>query len=155
MDSAEAANVGIARPPWVYLGAIALGLAIDFLWPIALLPQGVSPHFGALVVLLAVGLFVCAVRMFRAAGTPVPGHQPTTAIVRAGPYRFSRNPIYVAFTLLQLGIAIWANSAWLLATLVVAALLMHCVVIRREEEYLERKFGVQYLEYKATVRRWL
>ena len=63
--------------------------------------------------------------------------------------------IYLAFSLLQLGIAIWVNSVWLLTTLVGAVALMHCVVIPREERYLERKFGAQYTDYKASVRRWL
>src|SRR5207248_8367778 len=56
-------------------------------------------------------LFVSSVGKFRAAGTAVPANKPTTAIVRVGPYRFSRNPIYLAFTLLQLGIAIWVNRS--------------------------------------------
>ena len=152
---AEAANLGIARPPLVYLGSIVLGVIFHFIWPIALLPRGVSPLFGALVALLAIALFVFAVRTFRAAGTPVPARKPTTAIVRTGPYRFSRNPIYLAFSLLQLGVAIWVDSLWLLGTLVAAVALIHYVVIPREEQYLERRFGSQYLEYKASVRRWL
>ncbi|HEV8615619.1 MAG TPA: isoprenylcysteine carboxylmethyltransferase family protein, partial [Methylomirabilota bacterium] len=86
---------------------------------------------------------------------PVPARKPTTVIVRTGPYRFSRNPIYLAFSLLQLGIAIWTNSVWLLATLVGAVALIHYVVIPREEQYLERRFGAQYLSYKVSVRRWL
>jgi protein-S-isoprenylcysteine O-methyltransferase Ste14 len=86
---------------------------------------------------------------------PCPREKPTTVIVRSGPYRFSRNPIYLAFSLLQPGIAIWVNSVWLLPTLVGAVALIHCVVIRREEQYLERKFGAQYLDYKASGRRWL
>jgi protein-S-isoprenylcysteine O-methyltransferase Ste14 len=70
----------------------------------------VRPRFGAVVVRLAIGRFLLAVRTFRAAGTPVPGNRPTTTIVHTGPYRFSRNPIYLAFSLLQLGIALWVNS---------------------------------------------
>ena len=74
-------------------------------------------------------------------------------IVRTGPYRFSRNPIYLAFSLFQFGIAIWLNSLWLLATLVGAVALIHSIVIPRQ--YLERRFGAQYLDYKVSVRRWL
>jgi protein-S-isoprenylcysteine O-methyltransferase Ste14 len=110
---------------------------------------------GVPLVVIAVALFAYSVSTFRAAGTPVPARKPTTIIVRTGPYRFSRNPIYLAFSLVQLGIAIWANSVWLLATLGGAVVLIHCVVIPREEQYLERKFGAQYLAYKASVRRWL
>jgi protein-S-isoprenylcysteine O-methyltransferase Ste14 len=103
----------------------------------------------------AVALFFYSAGKFRAAGTPVPGNQPTTVIVRAGPYRFSRNPIYLAFSLLQLGMAAGANSLWLIATLMVAIALMATVVIPREERYLEAKFGAEYLEYKRRVRRWI
>jgi protein-S-isoprenylcysteine O-methyltransferase Ste14 len=150
----EAANLGVARPPLVYLGSIALGVILHFAWPIPLLPRGMSRLFGALVVLLAIGLFVSAVRSFRAAGTPVPGNQPTTAIVRTGPYRFSRNPIYLAFSLLQLGIALWVNSLWLVVTLLPAVAVMALVVIPREERYLEARLPSEYPSYRASVRRW-
>ena len=103
----------------------------------------------------AVALFSGSVGKFRAAGTPVPGNKPTTVIVRAGPYRFSRNPIYLAFSLLHLGIAIWVNGLWLVATLIAALAVMAYVVIPREEEYLERRFGAEYLDYKNSVRRWV
>lgn len=151
----EAANLGIARPPLVYLGAIALGVILHFARPIGLLPRGVSPLFGALVVLLAIALFLSAVRRFRAAGTPVPGNQPTTTIVRTGPYRFSRNPIYLAFSLLQLGIALWLNSLWLVVTLLPALAVMALVVIPKEERYLEARFPSDYSSYRTSVRRWL
>jgi protein-S-isoprenylcysteine O-methyltransferase Ste14 len=104
---------------------------------------------------IALALCSYSVRQFRAAGTPVPGNKPTTVIVRTGPYRLSRNPIYLAFSLLHLGIAIWVNSLWLIATLIATVALMALVVIPREERYLERRFGAEYLDYKASVRRWL
>jgi len=110
---------------------------------------------GVLLIAVAIALFSYSVAKFRAAGTPVPARKPTTAIVRTGPYRFSRNPIYLAFTLFQLGIAVWVNSVWLVVTLVVAVMLINSVVIPREEQYLELKFGAQYLDCKASVRRWL
>jgi protein-S-isoprenylcysteine O-methyltransferase Ste14 len=151
----EAANLGVARPPLVYLGSIALGVILHFVRPVSLLPRGVSSRFGAAVILFAIGLFVFAVRTFRAAGTPVPGNQPTTTIVGSGPYRFSRNPIYLAFSLFQLGIALWVNTLWLVLTLLVAMAIMSLVVIPREERYLEARFPSEYPPYKASVRRWL
>ena len=151
----EAANLGIVRPPVVYLGAIVLGLVLHVAWPARLVSRAVSAPLGAAAVLLAVALFLSAVRTFRKAGTPVPGNRPTTTIVRTGPYRWSRNPIYLAFSLLQLGVAFWVNSLWLLVTLVPAVALMSFVVIPREEQYLETRFASDYLPYKASVRRWL
>jgi protein-S-isoprenylcysteine O-methyltransferase Ste14 len=110
---------------------------------------------GAMVTVLAIALFISAVRTLRAAGTPIPGNRPTTAIVSTGPYRFSRNPIYLAFSLLQLGLALWVNSLALLIILIPAVALMWLVVIPREERYLEARFPSEYLPYKAAVRRWL
>jgi protein-S-isoprenylcysteine O-methyltransferase Ste14 len=151
----EVANLGLVRPPLVYLGSILLGLLLHFAWPLPLVRHPVGALIGAGVVLVAVGLFIAAVRTFRTAGTPVPGNRPTTTIVRTGPYRFSRNPIYLAFTALQLGIALWVGDAWLLITLVPALALMSFWVIPREERYLEARFPSEYLPYKSSVRRWL
>jgi protein-S-isoprenylcysteine O-methyltransferase Ste14 len=152
---ADVANLGLVRPPLVYLGSILLGLLLHYAWPLPLVRHPVGAPIGAGVVLLAVALFIAAVRRFRAAGTPVPGNLPTTTIVRTGPYRFSRNPIYLAFSALQVGIALWVGSLWLLVTLVPALALMSFWVIPREERYLEARFPSEYLPYKSSVRRWL
>jgi len=110
---------------------------------------------GAIVTVLAIALFVSAVRTLRAAGTPIPGNRPATTIVRTGPYRVSRNPIYLALSLVQLGLSLWVNSLALLITLIPAVALMWLVVIPREERYLEARFPSEYSPYKASVRRWL
>ena len=151
----DSANVGLARPPVIYLVAIALGVGLHFAWPMPLVPvpSAISMAIGVMGTLAAVALFVYAVRTFKAAGTPVPGNLPTTTIVRTGPYRFSRNPIYLAFSLLQLAIAVWVNSPWLVLTLAAAVAVMSFVVIPREERYLEARFP-EYPPYKASVRRW-
>jgi protein-S-isoprenylcysteine O-methyltransferase Ste14 len=151
----DVANLGLVRPPLVYLGAIGLGLFVHWLWPVRLLPASFGMPLGVVLVLLACGLFVSSVRTFRKAGTPVPGNRPTTSIVRAGPYAFSRNPIYVAFTLFQVGLAAWLNSAGLLIMVLPALALMALVVIPREERYLEARFPSEYVPYKRAVRRWL
>lgn len=151
----EVANLGLVRPPFVYVGSIALGLVLHFLWPARLVPPSVSTPVGAIITVLAIAIFVAADRTLRAAGTPVPGHRPTTTIVRTGPYRFSRNPIYLAFSLLQCGLSFWVNSVALLITLIPAIALMRLVVIPREERYLEARFSSEYLPYKASIRRWL
>lgn len=110
---------------------------------------------GVMVVLAAGALFISAVRTLRKAGTPVPGNRPTTTIVPRGPYRFSRNPIYLAFTLFQVGLAAGVNSLGLLLALLPALALMALVVIPREERYLEARFPAEYPPYKRAVRRWL
>jgi protein-S-isoprenylcysteine O-methyltransferase Ste14 len=152
---ADVANFGPIRPPLVYLGSIALGLLVHLFWPVQVLPASFNVPIGIVLVLVAGTLFIAAVRTFRKANTPVPGNRPTTAIVRTGPYGFSRNPIYLAFTLVQLGLAAWVNSLGVLLTLLPALALMVFVVIPREERYLEARFPSEYPPYKRAVRRWL
>jgi protein-S-isoprenylcysteine O-methyltransferase Ste14 len=152
---ADVANLGLIRPPFVYLGAIGLGLLVHFFWPARWLPSSSSVPIGIMLVIVAIALFISAVRTFRNAGTPVPGNLPTTVIVRTGPYGFSRNPIYLAFTLFHLGIAAWVNSLGVLFMLLPALALMALVVIPREERYLEARFPAEFLPYKRDVRRWL
>jgi protein-S-isoprenylcysteine O-methyltransferase Ste14 len=151
----EVANLGIARPPVIYLLAILLGLVLHFVWPVRMGSHPANVPLGIAAVLIAIALFIYAVRTFRSAGTPVPGNRPTTTIVRRGPYRWSRNPIYLAFSLFQLGVAFCVNSVWLVVTLIPAVTLMSLVVIPREERYLESRFGSDYLTYRASVRRWV
>jgi protein-S-isoprenylcysteine O-methyltransferase Ste14 len=153
--TAAAANLGIVRPPLLFLCSMLAGILVDIAWPLPFLPRALALPVGSSPVVVAIALFSWAVGELRAAGTPVPGSKPTTAIVRAGPYRISRNPIYLAFSLLQLGLASWVNSGWLVVTLVAGVALIVGVVIPREERYLEERFGAAYLDYKASVRRWL
>ena len=149
------ANSGVVRPPLVVLASLLSGAVLTVAWPLPFFPHVLRPPVGGLLVAMAAALFSYSLRQFRGAGTPVPGNKPTTAIVRTGPYRFSRNPIYLAFFVLHLGLAIWVNSLWLVATLIPTVALIAVVVVPREERYLTGRFGAEYLAYKASVRRWL
>ena len=151
----EVANLGLLRPPFIYLGSIVIGLLLHWAFPVGLALGILGRLIGGAVVLGAVALFASSVRTFRAAGTSVRGNRPTRKVVRAGPYHFSRNPIYLAFSLLQLGIALWANSLWVVATLAGSLALISLVVIPREERYLEARFPSEYSAYRASVRRWI
>jgi protein-S-isoprenylcysteine O-methyltransferase Ste14 len=106
----DVANLGLVRPPIVYLISLVSGAVIHLAMPLPLLPERLAMPLGVPLLAVAIALFACSVAKFRAAGTPVPARKPTTVIVRTGPYRLSRNPIYLAFSLFQLGIAIWVNS---------------------------------------------
>jgi protein-S-isoprenylcysteine O-methyltransferase Ste14 len=145
---------GLFRPPIIFLAAIFSGIALDQAWPLGFVPPNLW-LLGAFVTLCAILLFLFSLREFRAAGTSVRGSERTTAIVRTGPYRFSRNPIYLSFVLLVLGLSIWLNDVWLLVTLVPAVGFIAVVVIPKEERFLERNLQDQFASYKATVRRWL
>ena len=108
----DVANLGLVRPPFVYLVALLIGVGLYLVRPARWLPAGFGAWVGVPIMITALGLFVSSMRRFKAVGTPVPGNKPTTAIVTSGPYRFSRNPIYLAFSLLVLGVACALNSLW-------------------------------------------
>jgi protein-S-isoprenylcysteine O-methyltransferase Ste14 len=152
-NSKDVALPGLLRPPLVLLAAIILGVVLNWIWPLSFIPTLVLA--GPVILFAAVLLFVLSIREFRATGTPVRGNERTTAIVRTGPYGFSRNPIYLAFVLFLIGLAISLNNLWLLVALAAFAGFISIIVIPREEQFLERNFHAQYTEYKATVRRWL
>jgi len=145
----------IAPPPLILLGHILLGLALDWLRPAPFLPAAAQYALGAVLIVLALALAGAAIFRFARAGTNVPTRQPATALVVAGPYRFSRNPIYVGMILLLLGIGVMVDSVWILACAVPFALVLRYGVIAREERYLAAKFGDAYRLYCAKVRRWI
>lgn len=153
---AEVAGV-IARPPLIFVGFLALGLALDYFWPIDLpmLATDVRRAAGLALGLAGLALIALSFRQFTRAGTNVPTWKPSLAIVTDGLYRFSRNPIYVGLTAIYLGIALAAGSPWAFAMLIPTLAVMQYGVILREERYLGRRFGAAYLDYKARVRRWL
>ena len=132
-DTSDTANV-IIRPPIAWAVAVLAGLSV----------------FG-----LALSLVAWAIVTMTRAGSNVPTSLPTTTIVNTGPYRFTRNPIYLGMVLGLIGLAIALNSLWLLLTLAPFALVIRYGVVAREEAYLERKFGDDYRRYRARVRRWL
>jgi len=156
MNNEKDDNAGVKVPlPLIYLSAIIAGLILNYFTPTAFLPVSVSRTVGILSVALAVFILVSAFRAFNRAKTNLEPWKPTTAIVSDGVFRFSRNPIYLAFTLFYLGAVFLFNSLWLLALLVPVLFVMRYSVIAREESYLENKFGAEYSDYKRRVRRWI
>jgi protein-S-isoprenylcysteine O-methyltransferase Ste14 len=145
----------VVRPLLVVLASLLSGAVLTVAWPLPFVPHVLRLPVGCLSVAMAAALFSYSIKHFRQAGTPVPGNKPATAIVRTGPYRFSRNPIYLAFFALHVGLAILVNSLWLMATLIPTVVIIAVVVVPREERYLTGRFGAEYLKYKASVRRWL
>lgn len=156
VDDKKVDHAGVvAPPPLIYLCSILFGLGFNTLWPVEVFPQAVEFPFGMFIVLVAVIIFIFSVRRFLKADTPLRPNKPTVFIVRTGPYRYSRNPIYLSMTVLQIGIGIWADNVWILGMLIPALILISYGVIAREESYLENKFGEEYIKYKMSVRRWL
>jgi protein-S-isoprenylcysteine O-methyltransferase Ste14 len=155
----DAAAAGVmTRPPFLYLGCLVLGLALDHLLPLRLgLPGAAMMQWtvGAGLILIGVAIVAAGVRNFSRAATPVPSNQPVRALVTTGIHGWSRNPIYVGMFLLYAGIGIAARSPWILVLALPLAVILRYGVVAREERYLERRFGDAYRDYKARVRRWL
>jgi protein-S-isoprenylcysteine O-methyltransferase Ste14 len=153
----EKDNPGILAPaPLIFLGGLLLGWLLAWIFP----PQNLFPsgwNWVAGIVLIVVGLAIifAAIVQMRRAETNVEPWKPTTKILDTGLYGISRNPIYVAMTLVYIGTAFLFNSFWLLPPLILVLPVLYYGVILLEEKYLERKFGEEYLNYKNSVRRWL
>jgi protein-S-isoprenylcysteine O-methyltransferase Ste14 len=154
-DTADTAQV-IIPPPLAWGLAIVARLALKWLVPLPFLPADLPTGWlGAIVFVLALALGVWAIVTMTRAGSNVPTNLPTTTIVESGPYRFTRNPIYLGMFLVLTGLAIAFDNLWLLVMLLPFALVIRYGVVAREEAYLERKFGDVYLDYRSRVRRWL
>ena len=145
----------VAPPPLVYLAALAIGLVLDWVLPSASIPGAVRWPLGIALVLAGAALMLSFVTAFRRARTAVDPYRASTAIVTTGPYRLTRNPGYLGMTLIGAGIAVLAEALWVLVPLAGAVVVIDRGVIAREERYLERKFGAEYLSYKRRVRRWI
>ena len=145
----------IAFPPLIFGGALIIGLIVHYFVPIQFLAGTLSIWLGVLLILVAGPIILSAVRTIRRAQTAFDLRKPTTSIVTEGAFRFSRNPAYLALTLLYIGIASLINSLWVFLMVVPTVMVMQRGVIKREERYLERKFGEEYLRYKEQVRRWI
>ena len=104
----------VGRPPAVALAALAVGVVLHFVVPVEIVPGLATWVLGIPVAIVSLAFFLASVREFSRHGTPVRGTEPVITIVATGPYRFSRNPIYLSFILLQLGISLTANSVWIL-----------------------------------------
>ena len=145
----------ITRPPLIYLAFLAAGLGLGYGWPAPFMDDAARYPLGGALAALGVALAVLAFRRFRRAGTDVRTEKPSTALVTDGPFRYSRNPIYVALTLIYCGIGVAVDNGWVLGLAVPLLAVMRLGVIAAEERYLEAKFGEAYRHYMGRVRRWL
>ena len=143
-------------PPLLYIAVLGLGILVSVWYPVHLLPSRLAWALGGTLLAGGVALGpVWGLRTLLRAGTTVRPDKPAARLVTGGPFRFSRNPLYLALTFMYAGIATMANSVWALPLLIPLTLFMSRFVIRREEDYLLRAFGEEYRRYKTRVRRWL
>lgn len=142
-------------PPLLYVAGFLLGLMLEAAFPVPSPPLAVVWAAGAIGIAAWLVLDGAAMLLFRREGTDITPMRPTTTLVTTGPYRFTRNPMYVGMAFLYAGLAVPLGVVWSLALLPLVLLAVDRIVIRREERYLEAKFGDEYCAYKRRVRRWL
>lgn len=147
----------VAPPPLIFAGFLVGGLALDALsGDLGInLPAWLRSLAAILLAAAAAVVLLDALRRFRRAGTRVEPWQTSTAMVTGGVYRRSRNPIYLAMAMAYLAVALAANGIFALLLLVPALVVIDVGVVRREERYLEARFGEPYFRYKMAVRRWV
>lgn len=146
-------------PPAIPLVTILLGVGLNWMWPIDVgfaLPRPERYWLGGVIVAGALlGLGLWSVVLFRRGGQDENPWKPTPHIEERGPFRLTRNPMYLQIVLICIGFSILLMNWWVLALTPVGAWLLQRFAILPEEAYLERKFGGDYLAYKERVRRWL
>ena len=144
----------IAPPPLLYLGPLLAGLALDRLLPLPRLP-GAIRLLGAPILASGMALAGWFFTTMRNAGTPLDPREPPTTLVEEGPFGVTRNPGYLGMALIYGGISLLAGGRWPLLFLPGVLMTVDRGVIEREEEYLEKRFGTRYADYRSRVQRWL
>jgi len=145
----------VAFPPLIWLVNAVISILVHLFVRVPIMRHNIAVVCGLVVIVLAPTLALSAFVTMKRAGTNVHPSEPALALVRGGPYRFTRNPMYVALCLVQLAIGFFLNDWITLLFVVPLALIFHYGVILREERYLTAKFGEPYRQYKHEVRRWI
>lgn len=142
-------------PPLMALSCVLVGVALQWVYPIPILPEPLRWIIGGFLICTGIGTILYCAWKFKKTGTNIEPWKKTSKLIISGIYRFTRNPIYLSFLVIGTGIGFAANSAWILLMMLPLVLLLTRFVIAKEERYLEASFGEEYLSYKRKVRRWL
>lgn len=158
LDQAKEAGARVRfPPPVVFLTSTLAGVASHYLVLAANVPlaRAVSAIVGTFVGLVGLTIMVLARILFSRTGqSPIPW-KPTPELILTGPYRFTRNPMYVGVTVLQIGLGVAVNNLWIAAFALPALTIIHFIAVLPEEKYLSDKFGESYQTYLARVRRYI
>ena len=145
----------LVLPPVLIGGALLLGIAINWIHPIPVLPLVPARVIGVIMFVLSGVLAHFAQIAMHRAGTNIRPDRPALALVTDGPFRFTRNPLYVAAIGVYLGIALFVNGLVPILLVIPVFYMLHRGVVLREERYMEGKFGEPFRAYRSSVRRWL
>jgi protein-S-isoprenylcysteine O-methyltransferase Ste14 len=152
--NSDAPNVRII-PPLVYLAGIVIGFLANAWMPIKVVPSSVAWTIGGILIFCGAVLTGSAVLRFKNADTTIRPDRAASTLVIAGPYRITRNPMYLGFALAYLGIAIAGQSIWALVLLPVVLIIVQRGAIEPEKSFLQKRFGTDYVSYRNRVRRWI
>jgi protein-S-isoprenylcysteine O-methyltransferase Ste14 len=141
-------------PPIVFLLFMLLAYSFHYLHPLEINNMPNLFIIGAFITILGFVIIFVATQSFKQAQTNVEPWKPTVRIISSGIFTYSRNPIYVAFCIITVGIGIILNSFWIILSFIPSIVVIFFIAIKKEELYLENKFGQEYLSYKENVRRW-
>jgi protein-S-isoprenylcysteine O-methyltransferase Ste14 len=145
----------VVFPPILWGGALAVGLVLHWIWPIHPFRSLTARLLGAGLFIVSLAVAVWAERTMQRAGTEIRPDRPTSAIVTDGPFRYSRNPVYIASAGLTAAISLLLNALAPILLLIPVMFVIRYGVVAREERYLDAKFGEVYRAYRGRVRRWL
>jgi len=142
-------------PPLVFIFWIIVGYGFQQIQPVKI--ECVFPYnlIGWILIILGISIILFIRRTFTRAGTSIEPWEPTLNIITTGFYAYSRNPVYVLFCIVPMGIGILLNNFWILISLIPSIITVYFIAVKKEEAYLEEKFGDEYVQYKQKVRRWL
>jgi len=143
------------HPPIIYAISILIGIGLHKQYPLVMPLEIYGRLYGGILFSLACVIAGLSLREFLRADTDVRADKPDNALITTGPYRCTRNPLYIVLTLTQVTVAVWFNNAWILLTTILSVVVITQYAIKREEHYLEKLFGHAYIEYRQHVRRWL
>ena len=155
-DSERGARVRFP-PPFVFMLSLLAGVAMHYVVRATHIPiaRTASLVAGLVIIALGVGLIAAARGWFVRTGQHPAPWKPSPSLIAEGPYRFTRNPMYVSMTTIQIGLGLALDIAWIALFAPLSLLAVHWIAVVREEEYLAAKFGAAYDEYRARVRRYL
>jgi len=155
-DKTNQDNPGVKLPPPVIYFLLGLaGVGLDKFIPLSLGAPEWLQNAGIAVFLAGICLIIYVAKIFKSEGTEIEPWKTTTKIVTYGPYAISRNPIYVAACGVPIGLGLYFNTLWAFFAFIPCLFLVYITAVKKEEKYLQKKFGQEYSDYKAKVRRWL
>ena len=149
-------NPGVKlAPPIVFLGLGLIGVGMEYVIPLPIGIDSPANYLGVGVIIVSIVSLGLMFKLFKRYDTEIGPWKTTSKIITTGPYKYSRNPVYIFACGVPIGLGIVFNTYWALFAFIPALIIVYYTAVKKEEKYLETKFGQEYLDYKAKVRRWL